>query len=55
MPAARNSLKASAFAFTLLVLPSITLAHAGHKPLHGGMLDFYQETSVELVVKPSGI
>ncbi|ESQ79178.1 hypothetical protein [Asticcacaulis sp. YBE204] len=31
------------------------MAHAGHKPLHGGMLDYYQETSVELVVKPSGV
>lgn len=47
--------KAPLLALALLAAPTIALAHAGHKPQHGGMLDFYQETSLELVVKPGGI
>ncbi|OYW82685.1 MAG: hypothetical protein B7Z26_02575 [Asticcacaulis sp. 32-58-5] len=43
------------FAAALLLSAPLANAHAGHKPLHGGILDFYQETSVEMVAKPSGI
>lgn len=51
----RARLLALPLAAGLMLSASLAYAHAGHKPLHGGFLDFYQETSVELVVKPSGV
>jgi hypothetical protein len=42
-------------AAAFLLTAPMAFAHAGHKPLHGGILDFFQETSVELVARPAGI